>query len=203
MAVHTIGNAPALGLCGTGLIEAVAALLAAGVIETTGRMRSADDLAGEANLARRIVGADGERGFLLASAAESGADHPILLTQKDVREVQLAKGAIAAGIETLLDEFGAGLDDVDEMLLAGAFGNYIRPDRAQAIGLIPPLPLEKVRFVGNAAGAGARLLLVNRNMRHVAADVARGVEHVELSQRPDFQARFADAMFFPQAGGRH
>ncbi len=203
VAVHTIGNAAALGLCGTGLIEAVAALLASGVIETTGRMRSAEDLAGEANLARRIVGADGERGFLLVSAAESGADHPILLTQKDVREVQLAKGAIAAGIETLLDEFGAGLDDVDEMLLAGAFGNYIRPDRAQAIGLIPPVPIEKVRFVGNAAGAGARLLLVNRNMRHVAADVARGVEHVELSQRPDFQTRFADAMFFPQAGGQH
>ena len=199
--VHTIGGAAALGLCGTGLIDAVAALVAAGVIETTGLMRSADDLVRAPNLAGRMVATDGETGFVLAAAEESGAGHPILLTQKDVREVQLAKGAIAAGIGTMLDEFGAALDDVEDVLLAGAFGNFIRPGRAQAIGLIPPVPLEKVRFVGNAAGAGAKMLLVNRNMRHVAEDVARGVEHVELSQRPDFQARFAEAMFFPQADG--
>jgi len=196
--VHTIGGAAALGLCGTGLIDAVAAMVAAGVIETTGLMRSADDLAGAPNLAGRIVATDGETGFVLAAADESGAGHPILLTQRDVREVQLAKGAIAAGIGTLLEEFGAALDDVEDILLAGAFGNFIRPDRAQAIGLIPPVPLEKVRFVGNAAGAGAKMLLMNRNMRRVAEDVARGVEHVELSQRPDFQTRFAEAMFFPQ-----
>ncbi|MEA3367293.1 MAG: ASKHA domain-containing protein, partial [Planctomycetota bacterium] len=76
---------------------------------------------------------------------------------------------------------------------------YIRPEAARAIGLLPEVPLEKVRSVGNAAGAGARMLLVNRNLRHVAADVARGVEHVELSRRPGFQTRFADAMFFPEA----
>jgi len=197
--LHTIGDAPAIGLCGTGLIDAVTSLLAAGVIEKTGLMRSADDLAHAPGLASRIVGADGERGFLLAAGDQTGARHPILLTQRDVREVQLAKGAIAAGIGTLLEEFGAGIDDIEEVLLAGAFGNYIRPDRAQAIGLIPPVPPEKVRFVGNAAGAGARMLLMNRNMRQVAEDVARGVEHVELSQRPDFQMRFAEAMFFPQA----
>ncbi|KPJ76384.1 MAG: hypothetical protein AMS14_02165 [Planctomycetes bacterium DG_20] len=200
--LHTIGGAPPVGLCGTGLIDAVAALLAAGVIETTGLMRSAGDLAHAPHLASRMVGADGDRGFLLAAGDRTGVGHPILLTQRDVREVQLAKGAIAAGIETLLEEFGAGTDDVEEVLLAGAFGNFIRPDRAQAIGLIPPVPREKVRFVGNAAGAGARMLLVNRNMRHVADDVARGVEHVELSQRPDFQARFAEAMYFPQASGQ-
>jgi len=198
--LHTIGEVPAVGLCGTGLIDAVAALLGAGVIETTGLMRSADDLADVPRLAGRISDTDGERGFVLAAADATGAGHPILLTQQDVREVQLAKGAIAAGVETLLGEFGAGLDDVEEVLLAGAFGNFIRPERAQAIGLIPAVPRHRVRFVGNAAGAGARMLLVNRNMRHVAADVARGVEHVELSQRPDFQARFAEAMFFPQVG---
>ena len=83
--------------------------------------------------------------------------------------------------------------------LAGAFGNFIRPDRALAIGLLPRVPLQKVRFVGNAAGGGARMLLANRNLRRVADDVARGVEHVELSQRPDFQMRFAEAMLFPAA----
>ncbi len=151
-------------------------------------------------LARRVIGADGETAFVLAAKGQTQSGHPILLTQKDVREVQLAKGAMAAGIETLLEEFGARPRDIDEVLLAGAFGNFIRPDRALAIGLLPPVPLERIRFVGNAAGAGARMLLVNRDLRRVADDVARGVEHVELSRRPDFQARFAEAMAFPAAG---
>ena len=194
---HTIDEAPAVGLCGTGLIDAVAAVLAAGVVTRTGLLGPAAALAHAPGLARRIVGADGDTGFLLADGRETRSGHPILLTQRDIREVQLAKGAIAAGIETLLEAFGATVDDVAEVLLAGAFGNYIRPDRARDIGLIPNVPLEKIRFVGNAAGAGARMLLVNRNLRQVARDVARGVEHVELSQRPDFQRRFADAMFFP------
>ena len=194
--VRTIGDAPATGLCGTGLIDAVAAMVAAGVLEPTGRMRPADDPADAApGLARRIRTADGETSFLLAEGAGRARD--VLLTQRDVREMQLAKGAIAAGVGSLLEEFGASLDDVEAVLLAGAFGNYIRPDRARAVGLLPDVPLEKIRFVGNAAGAGARMLLVNRNLRHVAADVAKGVEHVELSRRPDFQTRFADAMIFP------
>jgi len=196
--VWTIGDAPPVGLCGTGLIDAVAALVAAGVVEPTGRMRTADEVAAAApGLAKRIRTADGEVSFCLVEP--EGGGHAILLTQRDVREVQLAKGAIAAGIASLLDEYGAALEDVEEVLLAGAFGNYIRPERARAIGLLPEVPLEKVRFVGNAAGAGARMLLVNRNLRLVAADVAKGVEHVELSRRPDFQTRFADAMFFPGA----
>jgi len=196
--VRTIGDAPPVGLCGTGLIDAVAALVAAGVVEPTGRMRSADDLAGEApGLARRVRTVDGQPAFCLAEDDDGGS--AVLLTQRDVREVQLAKGAIAAGVATLLEEFGAVLADVEQVLLAGAFGNYIRPEAARAVGLLPEVPLEKVRSVGNAAGAGARMLLVNRNLRHVAADVARGVEHVELSRRPGFQARFADAMVFPEA----
>jgi uncharacterized 2Fe-2S/4Fe-4S cluster protein (DUF4445 family) len=202
--LHTIDEAPAAGLCGTGLIDAVAALVESGIVAGNGLMRSAADAAKTAPaLARRIVGTDGETGFLLADKKETESGHPILLTQKDVREVQLAKGAMAAGVETLLEEFGAGIDDVAEVLLAGAFGNYIRPERALAIGLLPRAAADKVRFVGNAAGTGARMLLVNRGLRQVAEGVARGVEHVELSQRPDFQRRFADAMFFPAAKARH
>jgi len=197
--VRTIGNEPAVGLCGTGLVDAVAALVEASVIDATGRMRPAEALADAPDLARRLRPADGETAFVLVEAEAAGGGHPILLTQRDVREVQLAKGAIAAGIHTLLDIYGASLDDVAEVLLAGAFGNFIRPERARAIGLLPDVPLDKVRFVGNAAGAGARMLLVNRNLRHVATDVARGVEHVELSQRRDFQDRFAEAMGFPRA----
>ena len=199
LVLHTIDEAPAVGLCGTGLIDAVAALVEAGVVSTTGLMRASGDTPIRPALARRITGTDGDTGFVLADKRETGTGHPILLTQRDIREVQLAKGAMAAGIQMLLDEFGASAEDVEEVLLAGAFGNFIRPDRAQAIGLIPPLPVERVKFVGNAAGAGARMLLLNRDLRRAADDVARGVEHVELSQRPDFQARFAEAMFFPGA----
>jgi len=197
LVLHTIDDAPPVGLCGTGLIDAVAALVEAGVVSSSGLMRASGGASLRPALARRIRGADGDTGFVLADKGETQSGHPILLTQRDIREVQLAKGAMAAGIETLLAEFGARADDIEEVLLAGAFGNFIRPDRARAIGLVPPLPLERVKFVGNAAGAGARMLLVNRDLRRVADDVARGVEHVELSQRPDFQARFADAMFFP------
>ena len=194
LTIRTIGDAPPVGLCGTGLIDAVAVLVAAGVIDATGRMQAAEDVPGSPAMARRVHQADGERAFRLTEA-DAGRD--VLLTQRDVREVQLAKGAIAAGVHLLLDAYGATLQDVQEVFLAGAFGNYVRPARAQAIGLLPDVPLEKVTFVGNAAGVGARMLLVNRNLRHVAADVARGVEHVELSRRPDFQVHFADAMLFP------
>jgi len=198
LALHTIDDAPAVGLCGTGLIDAVAAMVEGGVLGASGRMRSASDVAADRPaLARRLVGANGERAFLLADKKETDSGHPILLTQKDVREVQLAKGAVAAGVEMMLEEFGAKIGDVEEVLLAGAFGNFIRPDRALAIGLLPGVAVGKVKFVGNAAGAGARMLLVNRHLRQAADDVARGVEHIELSQRPDFQARFAEAMLFP------
>jgi uncharacterized 2Fe-2S/4Fe-4S cluster protein (DUF4445 family) len=195
--VHTIDEAPPIGLCGTGLVDAVAVLLEAEVVSRTGSMRRRQDLAGRTPLAERITGADGDVGFVLADADSGRAGHPILLTQRDVRQLQLAKGAIAAGIHTLLAEFGARLDDLEEILLAGAFGNLIRPERARAIGLVPPLALDRIRFVGNAAGVGARMLLVNRALRRTADDVACGVEHVELSQRPDFQDRFAEAMLFP------
>jgi len=196
--LHTIDEAPPVGLCGTGLLDAVVALVEAGIVRPNGAMRSAGDLAEcPPELARRVVGTDGDLGFVLASDDETRIGHPVLLTQKDIREVQLAKGAIAAGAAMLLEEFGATAADLEEVLLAGAFGNFIRPDRALAIGLIPNVPREKVKFVGNAAGVGARMLLVNRDLRSVAEDVARGTEHIELSRRPDFQQRFAEAMHFP------
>ncbi|MBE3097545.1 MAG: DUF4445 domain-containing protein [Planctomycetes bacterium] len=195
LVLHTIDEAPAVGLCGTGLIDAVAALVRAGIVSGSGLMRAAGAAPA---LAARMVGADGDTGFVLAAAGETQTGHPILLTQRDVREVQLAKGAMAAGIRMLLEEFGAGVGDIQEVLLAGAFGNFIRPERALEIGLLPPVPPQRVTFVGNAAGAGARMLLLNRDLRRVADDVARGVEHVELSQRPEFQSCFAEAMFFPQ-----
>ena len=198
LVLHTIDDSPPVGLCGTGLIDAVAALLEADVLKPNGTMRSPEELRQRRSaLADRVIRTDSETAVVLASDGRTGLEHPILLTQRDVREVQLAKGAIAAGIQVLLDLYGARVADVKTIYLAGAFGNMIRPDRARAIGLVPEVSPERVRFVGNAAGAGARMLLVNRPLRQVAEDVARGIEHVELGQQPQFQTHFADAMFFP------
>ena len=196
--VHTIGEQPPVGLCGTGLIEAVSACLASGVIDATGRLRPAAEV-GKLSpaLAARVVQTNGEPAFALVTAREARGGHPILLTQKDVREVQLAKAAMFAGTQVLLAELGARPADLQEVLLAGAFGNFIRPDRAQRVGLLPDVPLERVRFVGNAAGTGARMLLLNRRLRDTAEEISLGVEHVELSGRPDFQNLFTEAMLFP------
>jgi uncharacterized 2Fe-2S/4Fe-4S cluster protein (DUF4445 family) len=198
LALHTLDDAPPLGLCGTGLLDAVATLVEAGVIDSSGLIRPAREVAASRPaLARRITGADGETAVVLVAKGQAPEGRPILLTQKDIREVQLAKGAIAAGVETLLEEYGARPQDIDEVFLAGAFGSLLRPDRALAVGLLPPVPPERIRFVGNAAGTGARMLLLNRDLRRAADDLARGIEHVELSCRPDFAARFAEAMAFP------
>ncbi|NIA21787.1 MAG: DUF4445 domain-containing protein [Anaerolineaceae bacterium] len=186
--VHTIGDVPAVGLCGTGLIEAVGTCLELGIISQTGRMEKAEDLPAE--LAARVQGQDGEAAFVLVRAEETDSGHP------DVREVQLAKGAIFAGASVLMAEMGITAERLDEVMLAGAFGNFIRPERARGVGLLPPVSLEKVRFVGNAAGAGARMLLLDRRLRETVEQISLGVEHVELSSRADFQDLFAESMLF-------
>jgi uncharacterized 2Fe-2S/4Fe-4S cluster protein (DUF4445 family) len=195
--VHAIGDVPAVGLCGTGLIEAVSACLESGIVNEMGLMQSAADLPDlSPDLAARLMHTNGETALCLVSAEQCNTGHPVLLTQRDIREVQLAKAAMFAGAAVLMAEMGVTADDLDEVLLAGAFGNFIRPDRARRVGLLPPVPLEKVKFVGNAAGTGARMLLLNRSQRQTAERVSRCVHHVELSGRADFQAIFAEAMLF-------
>src|SRR5690606_34278189 len=142
---------PALGICGSGLVDAVAELLRTGVIEPSGRMRSAAELATH-SMARHVVEVDGERAVQLAATPRR-----VVLTAKDIRELQLVKGSIASAVTLLLAEAGLHVDELAEVLLAGAFGSYVRLSSALALGLLPPLPPERVRFVGNAAGAGARL----------------------------------------------
>jgi uncharacterized 2Fe-2S/4Fe-4S cluster protein (DUF4445 family) len=195
--IHTIGDAPAIGICGTGLIEAVSTCLELGIVDVTGRLLAPSDVRGLSKaLAARIFDSNGDRAVILATAEESHGGHPVLLTQKDIREVQLAKAAMFAGAQVLLSEMGVKTSGLDEVLLAGAFGNFIRPERARAVGLLPDVPLAKVKFIGNAAGTGARMMLLNRRLRETAEEVSLGVEHVELSGRSDFQQLFADAMLF-------
>ena len=136
--------------------------------------------------------------FLLADAAESKTGEPIYLYQRDVRELQLATGAIRAGINILLKKAGLGPEDLDEVLLAGAFGNFIRRSNARRIGLLPPLPTERIRFVGNAASMGAKALLLSEEQREVSERIAETAEHVDLSLDPEFQMEFGMAMMFPE-----
>jgi uncharacterized 2Fe-2S/4Fe-4S cluster protein (DUF4445 family) len=196
--IKTIEDAPACGICGSGLIDAAAALLQAGLIEPTGRFVNPEE--NPERIPKQFLGRlrPSQIGyeFILIPAAESETGEDIVLTQGDLRELQLAKGAIYAGLMILLKEADLKISDLDQVLLAGAFGNYIRKESALAIGLLPTIPPEKIVAVGNAAGDGSRLALASQTMRRRALELTETVEHLELSTRPDFQDIFIDALSF-------
>ena len=122
----------------------------------------------------------------------------VFLSQKDVREIQLAKAAISAGISLMAQRLGVAIEDVEEVHMAGAFGNYIDPDSACAIGLIPEVLREKIIPVGNAAGEGAKLVLADRQAWAAAEELARSTEFLELATMPEFQDEFVDALAFSE-----
>jgi uncharacterized 2Fe-2S/4Fe-4S cluster protein (DUF4445 family) len=198
--LHTIGDAPAQGICGSGIIDAIAALLDARIIDWTGLI----DVDGRDRLAPalrdRVVMRGEDRLVILARAGEAGTTQEIALSQEDVRQVQLCKGAIASGIAMLQRVAGVRETDVHELMLAGGFGNYLGIESALRIGLIPAVPADKVRYVGNAAALGAQLALVSEAERARAETLARSIEHVSLAAHPDFQDVFVDCMNFPRRG---
>lgn len=196
--LQTIQDAPPVGLCGSGLIDAVAQLYKRGLMDATGRMRSAEELQGRVPdaLAARLVTVDGVRAFVLATGDETGGRR-ILFSQKDVRQLQFAKGSIASGIRVLMKEMGVAPDDLQEVLLAGAFGSYIHPDAARIIGLVPAVPLGRIRAVGNAAGEGAKIALLSYREREAAEVMPGRVEYIELSGREDFNDIFMSVLGFP------
>ena len=200
--LHTIGDAPAQGICGSGIIDAIAALLDARIIDWTGLI----DVDGRDRLAPalrdRVVMRGEDRLVILARAGEAGATQEIALSQEDVRQVQLCKGAIASGIAMLQRVASVRETDVHELMLAGGFGNYLGIESALRIGLIPAVPADKVRYVGNAAALGAQLALVSEAERARAETLARSIEHVSLAAHPDFQDVFVDCMNFPRRGSR-
>jgi len=197
--LHTIGEAPAQGICGSGIIDAIAALLEAGIVDWTGLI-DVDGRDRFPSALRDRVGIRGEeRLVILARAGEAGAAHEILITQDDIRQVQLCKGAIASGVAMLQHVAGVSADQVSELMLAGGFGNYLSIRSAVRIGLIPALPERRIRYVGNAAALGAQLALVSEPERHRAERIARRIEHVSLAAHPDFQDIFVDCMNFPRS----
>ena len=192
LVVHTVGNDPARGLSGSGLIDAVAELLRAGVIAPSGFLRAREDLAGipPALLARCTRLPDGQAAVVL--------DGSVLLTAQDVRQLQLVKGSIRAGVELLLRHCGVSADDLEAIDFAGAFGSFLRKTSLQAIGLVPAVDPEKVRFIGNAAGVGTRMVLVDAGARCRAQGIAEHCEYVELAGHPDYESAFCAAIPFPE-----
>jgi len=188
LALEVVGRTEPAGLCGTGLVDVVAALVTSGIIDETGRLVPNDRRVREGPAGPEFVVASTERG-------------EITLTQKDIRELQLAKGAIAAGAHVLLSALSLRPEDVRQVLLAGAFGSTIDPSSALAIGLLPAgIPPGRIRAVGNTAASGARLALASRAARAEAERLARWLRPLELSAESEFQARFAEALLFPGAG---
>ncbi len=196
--ISTIDDAPAKGICGSGLIDAAAALVDAGLIDATGKLINPEDNPDQVpdKFRERIKRGDNGLEFILVSGADSESGEDIVLSQGDLRELQLAKGAIYAGLKILLKEAEVKEEDLDEVLLAGAFGNYVRKESALTIGLLPQLPPEKITAVGNAAGDGSRMALASKTIRERAFMLPEKIEHLELSTRQDFQEIFVDALKF-------
>lgn len=194
VSLEVIGGTAPRGICGSGLIDAAAALLKAAVIEPSGRLVDPETKGKQLPPTLRSRLRRGKGGFDFVLAKEG--DREVSLTQADLRELQLAKGAIYAGLQVLLQEAGLTDADLDEVLLAGAFGSYIRRESAQEIGLLPSLPPDKITPVGNAAGRGAQAALITKTERARAFALPDLVEHVELSTRTDFQEAFIEALSF-------
>lgn len=186
----TVDNAAPIGICGSGLIDAVAALLETGLLEPAGAFVEAAKAPPHVRASLKKTNG-GEPAAELASK--------VVLTQRDIRELQLAKGAIQAGAGILLRDTGISPDEIAAVYLAGAFGSFINPMSAVRIGLVPQgIRPEKLDFLGNTSLAGARMTLLSKSARSKAEHLSRSVKYVELSGRPDFQGAFAEAMFFPE-----
>jgi uncharacterized 2Fe-2S/4Fe-4S cluster protein (DUF4445 family) len=185
---ETIGNVKPRGLCGSGIIDAVANLLKCKVIDNNGRFINTLP-------SSRLKTIDGEKSFILIPKEEATRD--IMITQKDVREIQLAKAAIYTGCYILMKKKNAELSDIKKFFVAGAFGNYINLENAKYIGMLPDVSTESITFVGNSAGTGARIALISKSQRQIAASLNQKVDYLELGLDPDFQKEFVSATCFP------
>jgi len=182
-----IGGGPAAGICGSGVLDAVSEMQAAGIINERGRIAK-----GRPGV--RLEG-DGFPAFLLAAGSEGQRD--VTITQQDIDQVLLAKGAIRAGIDILMTHLKVNAQDIEEINIAGAFGSYLDPHNAVRIGLLPRVPLNRIRAIGNAAGAGARMMLASIDARHRAASLAKQVEYLEVTVYAGFTKYLAAGMRLP------
>ncbi len=196
---NVIGNIKPKGLCGSGLVDLAALLLHHGIVNPEGLICPPDQHKKRNSMTERVIQTQENEiyDFLLASPRDSLDGKPIVLTQKDIRELQLAKAAIASGIKILLKTIGAGIEDIDDIYLAGALGNYVHPFSAMRIGLLPKVNPEKITSLGNAASTGANMILLSKRYWERSAEIAADLEHLELSGHADFFDSFIEEMNFP------
>lgn len=187
---RVIGKMKPRGLCGSALLDLLADLLRTGAIDAAGRLqkRASPD---------RIHRVQGQLAFLVVPADATSIGQDIVLTQDDIGQLQLAKAAIHAGIAILLDTLGREPAQVQTLYLAGAFGSYLAPESARSVGMLPDLPLDRVQFVGNTAGSGARLALLSRAERASMRMIASRIRHMPLAGDPRFPREFASSLFLP------
>jgi uncharacterized 2Fe-2S/4Fe-4S cluster protein (DUF4445 family) len=193
---QTIDQALPIGICGSGILDALSQLYLAGIIDEGGRIMDNHP---------RIRTYKGQREFVLVGEEERGGQPAITITQRDVRELQLAKAAIRTGIQALLEANKCSEDEIKQVIIAGAFGTYIDVGSAVAIGMLPSLPLNRFRQVGNAAGMGAKLALISLSKRAEAQAVASRVKYIELGSAPNFEQTFVQASYLGRyriIGGR-
>ncbi|MDH3364841.1 MAG: ASKHA domain-containing protein [Thermoplasmata archaeon] len=191
--VRTVDDVPPRGICGSGIVDAVSEMFRCGIISASGKINSSSEWPG-----RIREGPDGKLEFVLVAQEGKGeGERDVSVTQHDVQEIQLAKAAIFTGVSTLLRKLGLRSSDLSCIYAAGAFGTYVDASSAISIGMYPDIPPERIRFVGNAAGSGARMALKSVEARRLADELSRKVEYIELASEEDFQSEFAKAMFLP------
>jgi uncharacterized 2Fe-2S/4Fe-4S cluster protein (DUF4445 family) len=197
LSLKVIGDVEPQGLCGSGLVDAVTGLVRTGLLDTSGRfIPEADARAVAPGIADRLTMIGKERVFVLHWRG-SGAEDSIYLSQRDVRELQFAKAAIATGWQILLEQAGLTAADVKQVLLAGSFGSYLSAASAIRIGLVPKVPVPRVVSAGNVAGEGAKMALLSLRERAGGLALLEEVKYVELSDRADFNDRFIEQLPFP------
>ena len=190
---ETVGNAPAVGICGSGIVDAVAVMLDTGLLDETGLITEKDEAGDFAPYIDEDE--DGDPVFML--------DHEknIYICAKDIREIQLAKAAVCAGAQTLFHESGIHADSVSRIVIAGGFGSHLKARSMRRIGLLPPIAIEKYEFVGNAAGAGAVAILIGMEPRASAKTICMKSEYTELSKSAYFMERYIEEMMFSEENG--
>ncbi len=194
-----IGDAEPIGMCGSGLVDAVAELVKVGLLDASGKYLTDEEAAERLpGLADRLSAIDGERVFVLHWGGEPGdVAKAVFLSQRDVRELQFAKAAIATGWRLLVEELGIAESDIQQVLLAGSFGSYLSAASAIRIGLVPKLPIPRIVSAGNVAGEGAKMAVLSIQERHAGRSLLDEIEYVELSDRTDFNDRFVEQLAFP------
>ena len=199
LVIGTIEDTPAVGICGSGLVDACAVLVELGLLDKSGRFvpeELAKTIAPQ--LSDRLTMLNGERIFVLTWGNEIGnPSDAIFLSQRDVRELQFAKAAIATGWSLLVEEFGIAENDIQQVLLAGSFGSYLSPASAIKIGLVPKISVLRIISAGNVAGEGAKMVLLSAQERNGADALLEQIDYVELSDRADFNDKFVERLAFP------